>query len=145
MKAVLLDTNVVSYLLKGHSLAGRYRRHLEGKTLVISFMSVAELYEGALRAQWTLQKLEKLNMELRRYVVVRASPDVCWHWAQIRHERRQQPISVADAWIAACARAHGCVLVTHNPSDFNNINGLQVVSEVEGQQGQANLLEIENE
>jgi len=29
VKTMLLDTKVVSYLMKGHELADRYRRHLE--------------------------------------------------------------------------------------------------------------------
>jgi len=43
VESLLVDTSVVSYLLKGHSLAPRYWEHLKGKLLGISFMSVAEL------------------------------------------------------------------------------------------------------
>lgn len=134
MSTVLLDTNVVSYLMKGHELARRYRRHVEGNTLAISFMTVGELYEGAFRARWGEEKIEKLKSVLRTYLVIPASPQVCWHWGQIRCERRNQPISVDDAWIAACARAHGCALVTHNPGDFSGITSLQVLTENDGQE-----------
>ena len=129
MSTVVLDTNVVSYLMKGHELARRYRPAIEGHTLAISFMTVGELYEGALRARWGEEKIEKLKSILRTYLVIPASPQVCWHWGQIRCERRNQPISVDDAWIAACARAHGCPLVTHNPGDYKGIGDLQVVTE----------------
>ncbi len=47
MEAVVLNTNIVSYLMKGHTLAEQYRPDLEGKTLAISFMTVGELFEGA--------------------------------------------------------------------------------------------------
>lgn len=127
--AVVLDTNIVSYLLKGHTRAERYRRHIDGRTLAISFMTVSELYEGAFLANWGEVRLKKLSETLRQYIVIPASPRVCREWAQIRYERRGQPISVADAWIAACARAHGCALVTHNHSDFGGIPGLQVITE----------------
>ncbi|MGH9782874.1 MAG: PIN domain-containing protein, partial [Terriglobia bacterium] len=50
MSTFILDTNIVSYLMRNHSLAQKYRRHLEGHTLAISFMTVGELYEGAFRA-----------------------------------------------------------------------------------------------
>jgi tRNA(fMet)-specific endonuclease VapC len=40
-----MDTNVASFMLKGHSLGTRYRRHLQGHQLAVSFMTVAELYE----------------------------------------------------------------------------------------------------
>jgi hypothetical protein len=40
----IVDTCVVSYILKNHSLAQQYRSLLEGKTIGLSFMSIAELY-----------------------------------------------------------------------------------------------------
>ena len=52
MATRLLDTNIISYLLKGHSLAGVYRPHLDGHTMAICFMSEAELYEGAYPGNW---------------------------------------------------------------------------------------------
>jgi len=41
----LMDTNIASFILKGHSLARPYRHHLQGHRLAISFITVAELYE----------------------------------------------------------------------------------------------------
>ena len=70
MDAIVLDTNIVSYLLKGHSLAALYRPHLEGKTLAISFMTVGELYEGAYRRDWSSKRLLKLKEELKNYLVI---------------------------------------------------------------------------
>jgi tRNA(fMet)-specific endonuclease VapC len=55
----LVDTDVASYVLKGHSLARLYRRHLQGHDLAVSFMSVAELYEWAFRARWGRTRLRK--------------------------------------------------------------------------------------
>ena len=48
----LMDTDVASFVLKGHSLAARYRRHLQGHRLAVSFMTEGELYEWGLRAVW---------------------------------------------------------------------------------------------
>lgn len=36
MSTVVVDTNVVSFLFKGHTLAQVYRPHLENKALAIS-------------------------------------------------------------------------------------------------------------
>jgi len=130
MDAVVLDTNIVSYLIKGHSLATLYRPHLEEKTLAISFMTVGELYEGAYRRAWSGQRFEKLKEELRNYLVIPYSPGICEAWGRIRAERKGQPISVDDAWIAASALAHACPLVTHNPDDFVGISGLRVITEL---------------
>jgi len=41
---LILDTNIVSFLLKNHSNAQAYLPHLTGKSLYISFVTVGELY-----------------------------------------------------------------------------------------------------
>jgi len=126
---VLVDTNVVSYLFRGHSLGGPYLAHIKGRTAAVSFMTVGELYEGAYRANWSPARIAQLEAELRNYVVVPSSHPICVHWGQIRAERRTQPISPDDGWIAATARANGWPLLTHNPRDFAGISDLVVVSE----------------
>jgi len=128
MSTVVLDTNVVSFLMKGHRLADGYRPHLEGRRLAISFMTVAELYEGACRAKWGRQKLSRLSEGIRAYLVLPFSLEICRQWGAIRCARRQQPIAVDDAWIAATAKVHGLPLITHNPADFRDIEGIRIVS-----------------
>jgi predicted nucleic acid-binding protein len=66
----LLDTNIVSYLLKGHSLATVYRPHLDGHTLAICFMTEAEMYEGAYRAHWGAKRLARLEALLATFLYV---------------------------------------------------------------------------
>jgi tRNA(fMet)-specific endonuclease VapC len=101
---------------------------LEGHLLAISFVTVAELYEGAFRARWGRRKRDLLETAIRRYVVVSSPHELCGRWGGIRYERRRQPIASDDAWIAATALVHDCPLVTHNPADFRGIAGLRVVS-----------------
>lgn len=115
--------------MKGDPLSERHRPHLEGHTLAISFMTVGELYEGAYRRGWGEAKLSRLRETVRSYVVIPFSSDVSRQWGAIQAGRRQQPISVDDAWIAATARTHGCPLVTHDPNDFHGIDGLEVITE----------------
>jgi tRNA(fMet)-specific endonuclease VapC len=125
----LLDTNIVSYLLKRHALATRYRPHLAGHTLAVAFMTVAELHDWARRSNWGPGRLARLDATLRGFVVIHSDDALCRQWAEVRHVRRTQPIDTADAWIAAAALAHGLELVTHNPSDFQGIPGLTIISE----------------
>ena len=114
--------------MKSDSRAELYRRHLEGNTLAISFMTVAELYEGAFRAAWNESRLRTLAEVLKNYLVVPSTPSACQFWGQIRAQRKHRPISVDDAWIAATALAHGCPLVTHNAQDFADVPDLEVIS-----------------
>jgi predicted nucleic acid-binding protein len=129
MNALVLDTNIVSYLMRGDTRAEPYRRHFEGKTLAVSFMTLGELYEGAYRRGWSQEKLRRLQEQIKSYVVIPFSPLLCETWGRIRADRKHSPIAVDDAWIAATAVAHGCPLVTHNPNDFTGITGLHTITE----------------
>jgi len=126
--ALILDTNIVSYLMRGDSRAEFYRQILPGKTLAISFMTVGELYEGAFRGRWSENRLGMLKEHIKSYLVIPFSPNTCEVWGRIRAERRNRPIAVDDAWIAATALAYGCPLVTHNPNDFTGIAELEIIT-----------------
>jgi tRNA(fMet)-specific endonuclease VapC len=97
MPVVLLDTNLVSYRMKGHGIAELYRAHLKGKKLAVSFMTVGELYEGAHRKGWGPGKMSWLEEELGDYRVIQSSSEIVEHRAQIRAKRYRQPIAVDDA------------------------------------------------
>ena len=43
MSRLVVDTDVVSFLFKNHPIAKLYDSDLRGNTLVLSFMTVAEL------------------------------------------------------------------------------------------------------
>ena len=128
---VIVDTDVVSFLFKGDTRAQLYRPHLQGKTLALSFMTVAELYQWAYIRNWGEQKLTRLEEQLHAYIIVPYENELCKQWATIcvGRQRLGRPISVQDAWIAATALRHGCHLVTHNRDDFADITGLTVISE----------------
>ena len=128
---MILDTDVVSFIFEGDTRAKAYQQHLQGNTLAISFMTVAELYQWAYVRNWGEQRLDQLEERLRSYVVVPYDLALCKQWATICANRQKmgKPISVQDAWIAATALRHGCPLVTHNKGDFCNIAGLTVISE----------------
>ena len=128
---VVVDTDVVSFLLKGDTRAHLYRLHLQRRTLALSFMTVAELYQWAYARSWGEQKVAQLEEHLRAYVVAPYDNGLCKQWARVCVERQRlgRPISVQDAWIAASALRYGCPLVTHNADDFADIVGLSLVSE----------------
>lgn len=131
MNRVLVDTSVLSYLLKFDTRADLYRKHLEGTTPGISFMTVAEVYFWAEKYGWGARRRAHVNNTLRTYVVVPCDDALCTSWAKIRRvcEQKGRRISVADAWIAACALRYDAPLVTHNRKDFEAIPDLQIISE----------------
>ena len=128
MGVLLLDTNVVSYFMKGHTFAASYRPLVAGHTLAISFMTLAELYDGALSAGWSPTRWEVLGNAVRQYLTIPSSEEACQQWARVRQARRERPLSSEDTWIAAVALAHGLPLVTHDAENFAGIPGLTIVT-----------------
>lgn len=126
---VLLDTNTVIYLSKDIEYEKRYRPYLEGKTPVISFMTVAEIYEGFFRAGETTRSAKLFFENLDQYAVVPFSNDICKVFGKIRMVRKNRPISIPDAFVAATALADKLPLVTHNLKDFEDVSPeLKIVS-----------------
>ena len=108
-----------------------YKPHLNGKDLVISFATLAELYRWSLDRNWGIKKCDELQAHLLSYAIHPYNEVLCMVWARIVHARKKagRPISPHDAWIAATAVQHAIPLVTHNRKDFQGIDGLTVISE----------------
>lgn len=115
MNEILLDTDVVSYLLNRHHLALAYERLLIGRTPMISFMTVAEMYRGALKRNWGQKRMAELDSHIRQFAVVPYSFQICVAFARIVNsaERGGRPITTADAFIAACAVSLQIPLLTN--------------------------------
>ncbi|GMV94471.1 MAG: ribonuclease VapC [Candidatus Hydrogenedentota bacterium] len=128
---VMLDTNIISYLLKNSDFALPYLRHFSGKFLFLSFISVGEIFLWAETANWGQRRHAEMEEKLRNYIVVPYDHEIARTYARIASERRRNglPISLHDAWIAACAVRHGVPLVTHNAKDFVGITSLEVITE----------------
>lgn len=132
MEVILLDTNIVSFALKGDSRVSPYTPYLEGRRLAISFMTVAELYQWTFVRNWSESRRQRLEARLQSYTVLPFDIAVCRLWGEIRSKCRAKgrPISPQDAWIAATALRYQLALVTHNPTDFEVVEGLQVLTAV---------------
>jgi len=130
MEVMLLDTNVVSFVLKGDSRALLYSSYLEGRRLAISFVTVAELYQWAYIRNWSETRRQKLEASLQNYAVLPFDLTLCRLWGEIRSKCRAKgrPISPQDAWIAATAFRFHLPLVTHNPIDFEAVEDLQILT-----------------
>jgi tRNA(fMet)-specific endonuclease VapC len=128
---LVVDTDVASFVFKWHpAFAPRYVRIIRGFELVLSFMTLAEMRQGALNANWGRRKCDLLEEYLSDFSVVHSGSHLCSTWAAIRNEsvRKGQPIGSADAWIAATALVLPAPLVTNNPKDYRHLDNLQLVS-----------------
>jgi tRNA(fMet)-specific endonuclease VapC len=126
----IVDTDVVSMLFKGDPRAQRYRTHIVGRLLGISFMTLAELERWTLERSWGSTRKAELAKHLTNYTVLPAGRELCAKWAEVSWEARKKgrPIQTADAWIAATALHYQVPLITNNASDYTMISGLELLT-----------------
>jgi tRNA(fMet)-specific endonuclease VapC len=127
MNRVLIDTNIVSYLLKADSRIESYRPLLDGKQLCIAFTTIAELYRWPIVKAWGPEKRQMLFAGLEKYDIFWADDALCSIWAQVA-SIKGRPVSFQDAWIAAVALREKIPLITHNRRNFEDIPDLQLES-----------------
>ena len=126
----ILDTNVVSYFMRGGPMAQMYKPLVQGQLLCISFVTVGELYFGAEKANWGEKKRGKLETTLRNFIIIPYDSEIARCYGRLVAEKQKsgKSISPNDAWIAACAVRHSMALITHDAKDFENVTGLKVVT-----------------
>jgi tRNA(fMet)-specific endonuclease VapC len=135
MDQVLLDTNVLSYFLRRNDTrADLYRPYVRDKTLVISFITVGELYFWAECRRWGTERLEQLEQRIATTTIIPHDFEICRSYARIKHGLKtgsgpHRLIGDNDLWIAACAVRHGLPLLTHNRRHFEGIPDLALISE----------------
>ena len=128
---VLLDTNILIYLIKNHppQVAERIDALAPNDSLAMSFITWAELLQGAegsKRREATLRQLDQLARQVP--VLYPEGPQICRHYAvqATALKRRGTPIGANDLWIACHALALDATLVSHNVSEFARIEGLRL-------------------
>jgi len=127
---LLLDTNIVSYFIYNAGWKNQYVPILRDKTLFIAFMTLVEMLESARHRKLGERNLRLFKERLQtEYNIIPWNEEICDRFAWIRAERRNKPISVPDALIAATAMAYDLPLVTHNAKDFVAIDGLKIITE----------------
>ncbi len=125
---VVVDTNVVSYIFNRNPEVKRYLHYLYGKRMAVSFMTKEEILFGAKLKNWSERRIARLCELVDSFEIFHSSERIIECCAGIRAARKHKTIPVCDAWIAATALAADCPLVTHNPKDFMDIPGLEVVT-----------------
>lgn len=120
----MLDTDTVSYLIKGKSpTIERKLGALAPAMVCISVMTRAELQYGLRR----LPADHRLHLAVRQFLkIVRVLPwdvEAADWYAEIRHQlvRTGQPIGELDMMIAAHSLSAGAVLVTNNGRHYERI------------------------
>jgi predicted nucleic acid-binding protein len=133
-EVVVIDTCVLSYISKpADPRCEPYRRHLEGRTVAISFITIGEIYAGIKKKGIGEKRQAEIEERIRAALVIPLDIKVCRFYAEICNLKTDagtaRTIQDNDRWIAACALAHGLRLVTHNNKHFAGIPGLKLITE----------------
>jgi predicted nucleic acid-binding protein len=129
---VMIDTCTFSDLSKPDTHRAKlYAKHVEGKTVAISFVTLGELYRG----YHNLGPKRIADLDQRLLVVLKLpfSELVCRAYAEICELKTEtgsaRTLEDNDRWIAACAKAYGIPLVSHNRKHFRDIPGVTLIYE----------------
>ena len=124
----LLDTNIASFILKGHSSEADIRLCQSAPgTVFISAVTRAELRYGVLKKPEASRLAALVSAFLLRIPTLSWTEDASEAYGALRAEleRKGRLIGNMDMMIAAHALALGAVLATNNRRDFQRIRGLQ--------------------
>jgi predicted nucleic acid-binding protein len=114
-RAFLLDTMVFSALSvrDRRELRQLYRPHVEGRRIVLSVQTVAEVRFGALDAGWGEQRRRQLEERIAKVTMAAITDHVISVYARLKQQLKAaghglgQKIHDGDRWIAATATETG--------------------------------------
>lgn len=125
---IVLDTSVVSILIRRAESATYYRERIVGRRAVISFQTLEELWFGAYKGNWGDRRMNTLRQNLDRYEVMWPNSDLIRISAHLRSERESvgRRLNTGDAWVAATALLLECPLASDD-HDFSDIPDLELI------------------
>ncbi len=130
MTRYLLDTNIVSYFIRGFdaALVNRVTQVLKAQSAAISVITRAELRFGQAGMVAADKRKRAIDLVLTQLTVLpwtSASADI---YGPLKDtlKRQGRPIGDMDTLIAAHALAEDLILVTHNTRHFEKIPRLKL-------------------
>ncbi|WP_414579665.1 type II toxin-antitoxin system VapC family toxin [Anabaena sp. CCY 9402-a] len=125
----LLDTNAcIVYLNRPISGVRRRLESLSPQDVAVCSVVKAELFYGAVKSKNPQRSLAVQLAFLSRFISLPFDDVAAQVFGEIRAESAilGTPIGPYDLQIAAIAKVHNLILVTHNISEFSRVKGLQI-------------------
>ena len=129
MDFYLLDTNVVSALLKGnHPTLTRRSESIRIDLQVIPSIVRAGLLFGWHDAFHYASRVDELEVFLASFPTVAFDDDAAREYGRLRSHLKKAGLLIGpnDLIIASIALAYGHILVTHNTAEFARVPGLKL-------------------
>ena len=128
MTKFLLDTNIVSYWMRGDNKTIKKIREHKPYELSLSTTTLAEILYGIrksnVKKDERLDKIESICAQLDIFPFDKIAADK-YGTIRVDLERKGIPISERDMQIASIAMANNLIVVTHNIKEFGRISGLE--------------------
>jgi len=125
----LLDTNTCIYFLnQGSERITRHFKQLSPSQIVLSSITVAELYYGAEKSKAQLKNRQRVKQFVSTFETVPFDEKACITYAEVRYEleRSGTPIVPMDLLIASIILTHNFILVTNNSQEFKKVKGIKL-------------------
>jgi predicted nucleic acid-binding protein len=126
MVDILLDTNIVIYLLAQNQKYLSFLKSLRSKRIGISVVSYMELLVGA-RSDRDMTDIRSI---LRHFTIIPLDPSIAEECAGALRRRKRRSLRnprLADIVIAQTALRLGIPLATNNPKDFSSFKALKIL------------------
>ena len=127
MKRFMLDTNTVSYLVRGHATVIGKLVRVSTSSCCVSSLTEGELRFGLARRAAATKLSAAVEEMLLRFDILPWTSATAKHYGSLRarQERSGKPLTPVDLLIAAHALEANAVLVTSDGA-FGRVEGLQV-------------------
>ena len=123
----LLDTNTISYAIRGQFPAIRKRLvSTPNREITLSVFTQAELMYGLARNVDSVELRKAVMQFLQEFRVIAWDSDAATAYGALRaaQERKEQRLSQEDLMIASHALSQALILVTNDPA-FSFVDGLK--------------------
>ena len=130
MSRYLLDTNTISYFIKGFdpALVEKVTQTLIAQTALISVITRAELRYGQAGMVAADKRKRAVDLLLTQVTVLPWTSPAADIYGTLKNKLKRDgtPIGELDTQIAAHALAENLILVTHNTKHFDKVPGLKL-------------------
>lgn len=125
MNQLLLDSNIIIYLLNGDPKINVFLEKFRHVLFVISIITWIEVLTGSHKHQ---KKITELASDLSNFIHIPIHTNIGFKTAQLlQNQKGSFKNKFQDSIIAATAIVHKIPLVTNNPKDFRKFKGLKII------------------
>lgn len=126
----LIDTDWIINHLRGKKEMKNRLKELRPSGIAVSFVSLAELYEGVYHSKNPEKSQEDMEGLLSQFTPLGIDKKICQIFGKERAQLRKQKklIDDFDLLTASTALRHNLAVLTNNRKHFEKIEGLEIIS-----------------